>query len=123
MFRFFRSTPKPAPAETPPSSSAQRIDQPASGAEPSAPVTPSAEAPTAPRQSWLSKLKAGLRKTGGSIAAVFTGTQIDDELYDELETALSAQIAAGAKDRSTAIFRLAKDKPAIYNTARAAGKI
>lgn len=88
MFRFFRSTPKPAPAETPPSSSAQRIDQPASGAEPSAPVTPSAEAPTAPRQSWLSKLKAGLRKTGGSIAAVFTGTQIDDDLYEELETAL-----------------------------------
>jgi len=46
------------------------------------------DAPAATRQSWLSKLKAGLRKTGGSIASVFTGTQIDDALYEELETAL-----------------------------------
>jgi fused signal recognition particle receptor len=36
----------------------------------------------------LDKLKAGLRKTGSSIATVFTGTQIDDNLYEELETAL-----------------------------------
>jgi fused signal recognition particle receptor len=36
----------------------------------------------------MARLKAGLRKTGSSIATVFTGTQIDDELYEELETAL-----------------------------------
>jgi fused signal recognition particle receptor len=30
----------------------------------------------------------GLRKTGSSIATVFTGTQIDDALYEELEEAL-----------------------------------
>jgi fused signal recognition particle receptor len=30
----------------------------------------------------------GLRKTGGSIAQVFTGTRIDDALYEELEAAL-----------------------------------
>jgi fused signal recognition particle receptor len=41
-----------------------------------------------PRKSWIEKLKAGLRKTGTSIATVFTGTQIDDALYEELETAL-----------------------------------
>jgi len=62
MFRFFRSSPQPESA------------QPATA--------------EAPRQSWLGKLKAGLRKTGGSIASVFTGTQIDDALYEELETAL-----------------------------------
>jgi len=46
-------------------------------------------APTTPsREGWLNKLKAGLRKTGSSIATVFTGTQIDDKLYEELETAL-----------------------------------
>jgi fused signal recognition particle receptor len=45
-------------------------------------------APAAPRQGWLDKLKAGLRKTGSSMAAVFTGTLIDDNLYEELETAL-----------------------------------
>jgi len=43
---------------------------------------------TQSRQSWLNKLKTGLRKTGSSIATVFTGTQIDDQLYEELETAL-----------------------------------
>lgn len=41
-----------------------------------------------PRKSWLDKLKNGLRKTGASIAQVFTGTQIDDALYEELEAAL-----------------------------------
>jgi fused signal recognition particle receptor len=41
-----------------------------------------------PRKAWLDKLKAGLRKTGSSIASVFTGTQIDDALYEDLEAAL-----------------------------------
>jgi fused signal recognition particle receptor len=36
----------------------------------------------------MDRLKAGLRKTGSSIATVFTGTQIDDALYEELEDAL-----------------------------------
>jgi len=40
------------------------------------------------RQTWLGKLKAGLKKTGGSLASVFTGTQIDEALYEELETVL-----------------------------------
>ncbi|MDB5846933.1 MAG: signal recognition particle-docking protein FtsY, partial [Rhodoferax sp.] len=40
------------------------------------------------RKGWLDKLKAGLRKTGSSIATVFTGTQIDDTLYEQLEDAL-----------------------------------
>jgi fused signal recognition particle receptor len=39
-------------------------------------------------QGWLDKLKTGLRKTGSSITTVFTGTQIDDALYEELEAAL-----------------------------------
>jgi fused signal recognition particle receptor len=45
-----------------------------------------AEAP--PRQGWLGKLRAGLRKTGSSITTVFTGTRIDDALYEQLEEAL-----------------------------------
>lgn len=51
-----------------------------------APEAPPSAKP--PRQGWLDKLKAGLRKTGNSLASVFTGTQIDDALYEELETAL-----------------------------------
>ena len=66
-----------------------------------APAVPQAYAPVAPeiapdsveaapvgRQSWLDKLRRGLRKTGSSIAQVFTGTQIDDALFEELESAL-----------------------------------
>ena len=55
-------------------------------------VTPDSEAsvsaPAPERRSWLDKLRNGLRKTGSSIAQVFTGTQIDDALYEELESAL-----------------------------------
>ena len=52
-------------------------------APPPAPV-----AAPAPRQSWMDRLRSGLRKTGSSIAGVFTGTKIDDQLYEELEEAL-----------------------------------
>jgi fused signal recognition particle receptor len=41
-----------------------------------------------PRASWLTRLGMGLRRTGQSLSTVFTGTKIDDELYEELETAL-----------------------------------
>jgi len=47
---------------------------------------PAAVAPE--RQSWMERLTAGLKKTGSSISQVFTGAQIDDALYEELETAL-----------------------------------
>jgi len=40
------------------------------------------------RKTWIEKLRLGLRKTGSSIATVFTGTTIDDALYEELEAAL-----------------------------------
>src|SRR5574337_609050 len=44
--------------------------------------------PEGTRQGWMERLKMGLRKTGSSIATVFTGTQINDALYEELEDAL-----------------------------------
>ncbi|MCC7544043.1 MAG: signal recognition particle-docking protein FtsY [Aquabacterium sp.] len=78
----------PAPAPSPAEPAA--LTQPDQARPPSA-ALPSAEpAPAAPteRKSWLDKLRQGLRKTGSSIAQVFTGTQIDDALYEELESAL-----------------------------------
>lgn len=63
--------PAPAPVPAPPTAVA--------------PIT--APAP-APRQSWMERLRAGLRKTGGSIASVFSATKIDEQLYEELEEAL-----------------------------------
>ena len=58
-----------------------------------APVVPAAVAPApsaveAGRSGWLSRLKTGLRKTGTSIQAAFVNAQIDEELYEELESAL-----------------------------------
>lgn len=40
------------------------------------------------RRSWLARLKSGLLKTSAGITQVFTGTRIDDALYEELEAAL-----------------------------------
>ena len=63
-------------------------DQPATQDFVAAPEpTAKPQAPNS-RQNWMERLKAGLRKTGSSIATVFTGTQIDDRLYEELEDAL-----------------------------------
>ncbi|WP_043006215.1 signal recognition particle-docking protein FtsY [Comamonas testosteroni] len=63
-------------------------DQPATQDFVAAPEpTAKPQAPNS-RQGWMERLKAGLRKTGSSIATVFTGTQIDDRLYEELEDAL-----------------------------------
>ncbi|MBB6577355.1 fused signal recognition particle receptor [Comamonas odontotermitis] len=54
---------------------------------PIAPITIAPE-PASDRGSWMTRLKSGLRKTGSSIATVFTGTKIDEQLYEELEEAL-----------------------------------
>ena len=106
MFSFFKKkSPPPAPvapiapnapaASATPAASAAPITAPAlpsGGLIGSALVTPIdiTDIPTvAPeRERWLAKLTSGLRKTGSSISSVFTGTQIDDELYENLETAL-----------------------------------
>ena len=118
MFSFFKkkpvpaeSTPSspvvpppPAPADTEKRSWFDRVrgvpteppevpelpEPPAEPAEASTDVpTPSVDMPPeAERRRWIDKLRGGLRKTGSSIAQVFTGTQIDDALYEELESAL-----------------------------------
>ena len=53
------------------------------------------------RKSWLNRLTAGLKKTGTSLTGVFTGTRIDDDLYDELEAAL---LMADAGTQATAFL-------------------
>ncbi len=90
MFSFFKKktpppvTPEPtAPLAAPASASAQPP------AAPSAPLPAEATPQAQPsRSSWLSRLKSGLQRTGSSIAQVFTGTRIDEDLYEELEAAL-----------------------------------
>ncbi|MBW8845779.1 MAG: signal recognition particle-docking protein FtsY [Burkholderiales bacterium] len=114
MFSFFKKTaPAPAPADEAPALLPEGwVTKPASAPAPApVPVAPAVVAPAAapvvvaaprpvpppvvapvapatPRQSWMDRLRSGLRKTGSSIAGVFTGTKIDDQLYEELEEAL-----------------------------------
>ncbi len=84
------SAPAPQPSPHAPQASAAPSAQ---GPSVSTAVPPPSSAAAEPspeptRRSWLDKLRNGLRKTGSSIAQVFTGTQIDDALYEELEAAL-----------------------------------
>ncbi|MBB5501917.1 signal recognition particle-docking protein FtsY [Paraburkholderia sp. MM5384-R2] len=40
------------------------------------------------KRSWLTRLKSGLAKTSSNLTGIFVGTNIDEDLYEELETAL-----------------------------------
>ncbi|KAF0812347.1 Signal recognition particle receptor FtsY [Andreprevotia sp. IGB-42] len=111
MFSFFRK--KDAPAATPPASDAViepqiEADVPVDAvvaevvAEVAAAVPPMPEVAAAPPAvaqpqerptlSWADRLKAGLAKTrdklGKSLAGLFGGGKIDEDLYEELETVL-----------------------------------
>ena len=100
MFSFFKKKPPPA-AEGQPAGALPAPVEPVAAAAVAAPV-PAPVAEQAPaRSSWIGRLKAGLRKTGSSIATVFTGTQIDDALYEELESAL---LMADAGVKATAFL-------------------
>jgi fused signal recognition particle receptor len=70
------------------------------------PPTTAAEAPPAPaetpaRAAWVDRLRQGLSKTGTGLSQVFTGTRVDDALYDGLETAL---LLADAGVRGTEVL-------------------
>jgi fused signal recognition particle receptor len=82
MFSFFK---KKAPAAAPP---APTVPSAAATVAPAEVQTEPAALAAAPVGGWFGRLKQGLRKTGGSIAQVFTGTRIDEGLYEELEAAL-----------------------------------
>ncbi len=87
MFSFFKkrfSTPPADLTKTPPSTPVVLPSPVEQVSAQQAPASFIAE----PRRGWLDRLRMGLRRTGSSIAQVFTGTQIDDNLYEELETAL-----------------------------------
>jgi fused signal recognition particle receptor len=79
MFSFFKKK-QPAPTSTTEALPLPQLPQQLHAA--------TAETPTQQRQGWVEKLRSGLRKTSSGIAQVFTGTQIDDALFEELEDAL-----------------------------------
>jgi fused signal recognition particle receptor len=83
MFSFFKKKLKdPAseqrdPVEAVPGDVAPAPAASAAGADPS-------EA----KRSWLTRLKTGLSKTSSNLTTLFVGAKIDDDLYEELESAL-----------------------------------
>ena len=89
MFSFFKkkapppAVPSPGPAVAQPVPPVSVLESP-----PALPPTPTAAAPPVPRAGWLGRLAQGLKKTGAGITQVFTGTRIDDALYEDLESAL-----------------------------------
>lgn len=95
MFSFFKKkTSAQSSASLPPSATASDPSVStligSSLAEPVSIETSVAGLPEAipARQRWLDRLKSGLGKTAASISGVFTGTKIDEDLFEELETAL-----------------------------------
>ncbi len=58
-----------------------------SGEEEQATNTPATQTEPEQKQSWFSRLKSGLAKTASNLN-IFGGGKIDEELYEELETAL-----------------------------------
>nr|WP_246165298.1 signal recognition particle-docking protein FtsY [Pigmentiphaga aceris] len=90
--------PAPAPAPEPAKSSwlSRFVPSAAPAPVPAPAPTPSAEPATAsepaaaesPKASWMTRLRNGLSKTGQSITTLFIGVKVDENLFDELETAL-----------------------------------
>ncbi len=73
----------------------------------------SAASATTPGPSWAQKLKAGLSRTSSNLSTLFTGTKIDDDLYEELESALlmaDAGVAATTQLLDALKARVKQDK-------------
>jgi fused signal recognition particle receptor len=96
MFSFFKKKPKePAPL---PQEAALPAAVPEATLPPATVETPAepevqgeiiaAETPVEEKKSWLARLKVGLSKTSSNLTTLFIGAKIDDDLYDELESAL-----------------------------------
>ena len=89
MFSFFKKKPAATSAPVQPAAPPTAQGPSLIGSALVQPIDIPVPAPVAPeRQRWIEKLSSGLRKTGSSISQVFTGAQIDEHLYEELESAL-----------------------------------
>src|SRR5690606_21150199 len=79
--------PEPAPEQVEQSPAPAAIEQAEHSPAP-ADIEPAAPAPAPARQSWLSRLKQGLARTGQNLGGLFVGVKVDEDLFEELETAL-----------------------------------
>jgi fused signal recognition particle receptor len=81
-----------SPAASPPPAAAQPFaPAPPPAPPPVAPpasAAPAAQPEQARKGSWLSRLKSGLSRTGQSLGGLFVGVKVDENLFEELESAL-----------------------------------
>ena len=70
--------PAPAPSAPPQQATEEIVEE----------IVPAEPPPPEQKTSWLKKLKTGLSKTSANLTTLFVGAKIDDELYEELESAL-----------------------------------
>jgi fused signal recognition particle receptor len=87
MFSFFKKK-APAPVAEQARTGPTEVPAKAPAATADAPVAMAPVGAEAAKKSWLGRLKVGLSRTSSSITTLFTGTKIDDALYEELESAL-----------------------------------
>jgi fused signal recognition particle receptor len=77
------------------------------------PAPPVAAPAAPPKGSWLTRLKQGLSRTGQSIGGLFVGVKVDENLFEELESALimaDAGVEATAKLLTALRARVKKDR-------------
>lgn len=149
MFSFFKRKKSPAPVETGPEDApeiapvaptelppglvneviavpAGPIDsspEPSHGSPEPAGISPQPARSPEPAQSWLGRLRQGLSRTGQSLGGLFAGVEVDENLFEELETALimaDAGVEATEKllDRLRAQVRRERlDKPESVRSA------
>lgn len=102
MFSFFKKKP---PVDTPDlTATSNTATQPPAKAE--------TDAATAPKSSWISRLKRGLAKTSSNFSRLFVGAKIDEDLYEELEAALLTSDAGveATEFLLTSLKRVVKDE-------------
>src|SRR5690606_21964818 len=83
-----------AGSHTLPEAPGQPVPGAAASSEPSSPGAAQLldetmpEAVRQPSPGWMARLRQGLSRTGQNISGLFVGVKVDDDLFDELETAL-----------------------------------
>ncbi|WP_206954626.1 signal recognition particle-docking protein FtsY [Trinickia acidisoli] len=80
----------PTPAASPPRAAESVVATPPAGGDEREieEIVPPPQPEPAQKQSWLARLRSGLSKTSAGLTGIFVRTKIDDDLYEELETAL-----------------------------------
>lgn len=94
-----------APPPVPPQAAPEPVSEPAAAAPKKA--------------SWLSRLKQGLARTGQSLGGIFVGVKVDENLFEELESALiMADAGMEATDKLLTALRARVKKERIEDPAQ-----